>query len=303
MAELRKTRQREINRRSQLESLISELKSLNRELKEGRVECGTCGSKKIIYTNDEIKFEISNTDVRNSILNSISNNIIQKSEQIDEYTIEINAIQNKLSRHLDEQNPALISIMLHRDEILEDRTYDENAHVIRKEIRELTTQLNSSKTNSSTLKMERELLQSHLLSEMNALLSAIDPKSNVVFDDIFTKRDATYSGSEEQEFYFCKIIALNNVLRHNFPIIIDSFRDGELSTDKEEIMLGYYTSLNKQVILSSTLKNEEYSSSKYISDNRINSIDYSYHQDSKILSTEYLEEFNEIILSFGIEID
>ncbi|WP_406641069.1 hypothetical protein [Pectobacterium brasiliense] len=303
MAELRKTRQREINRRSQLESLISELKSLNRELKEGRVECGACGSKKIIYTNDEIKFEISNTDVRNSILNSISNNIIQKNEQIDEYTIEINAIQNKLSRHLDEQNPALISIMLYRDEILEDRTYDENAHAIRKEIRELTTELNSSKTNSSNLKMERELLQSHLLSEMNSLLSAIDPKSNVVFDDIFTKRDATYSGSEEQEFYFCKIIALNNVLRHNFPIIIDSFRDGELSTDKEEIMLGYYTSLNKQVILSSTLKNEEYSSSKYISDNRINSIDYSYHQDSKILSTEYLEEFNEIILSFGIEID
>lgn len=303
MAELRKSRQREINRKIQLENLISELNSLNRELKEGRVECGACGSKKIIYTNNEIKFEISNTDVRNSILNSIYNNITQKSEQINEYNIEINEIQNKLSRHLDEPSPTLINIMLYRDEILEDKTYDEIAYDIRMEIRELTSRLNSSEINISTLKSERKNFQSDVLSEMNELLSAIDSKSNLFFDDIFTKRDATYSGSEEQEFYFCKIIALNNALRHDFPIIIDSFRDGELSTDKEKIMLSYYMSLNKQVILSSTLKNEEYISLKYIINDEINSIDYSNHQSNKILSKYNLDEFNEIVLSFGIEID
>ncbi len=53
-------------------------------------------------------------------------------------------------------------------------------------------------------------------------------------------------------------MALNNILSHNFPLIIDSFREGELSSSKEILMLDEFIKLNKQVILTSTLKDEEY---------------------------------------------
>lgn len=132
---------------------------------------------------------------------------------------------------------------------------------------------------------------------MNRLYKEIDSNGGIIFDDIFSTRDLIYSGSEGQEFYFCKIIALNNILKHEFPIIIDSFRDGELSTAKENKMLSIYKSLNKQVILTSTLKKEEYNTNKYKIE-KITSIDYSKHKDCKILDNNYTTEFMELISSF-----
>lgn len=51
IADLKKKRNREENRRAKLEALIFELNSLNKNLNEGKVKCGECGSSKIIFTN------------------------------------------------------------------------------------------------------------------------------------------------------------------------------------------------------------------------------------------------------------
>lgn len=56
ISNLRRTRQREINRKSKLDNLVSELNSLNRELNVGRIQCGECGSDKIIYSNNDMMF-------------------------------------------------------------------------------------------------------------------------------------------------------------------------------------------------------------------------------------------------------
>ena len=96
ISEIKRARQREINRQAKLETLIAELNSLNRELNEGDVKCGECGSDKIVYSNSDLNFEVSNTKVRLSILESIRNNICQKQEIIEEFTDELKKeIQNK----------------------------------------------------------------------------------------------------------------------------------------------------------------------------------------------------------------
>jgi hypothetical protein len=79
---------------------------------------------------------------------------------------------------------------------------------------------------------------------------------------------------------------------------VDSFRDGEISTQKEKKMLDLYKLLNKQVILTSTLKNEEYDSQKYVSEEGLNAIDYSSHIDFRIMQGKYRQDFMSIVDSF-----
>ena len=83
-------------------------------------------------------------------------------------------------------------------------------------------------------------------------------------------------------------------------IIIDCFRSGEISTQKEEIMIEAFQEAGKQVILTSTLKKEEYSSNKYNKYENVNVIDYSVNQDSKILQAKHVPLFKEILNVFGI---
>ncbi|MBA0035963.1 hypothetical protein HS962_06935 [Pantoea sp. BIGb0393] len=302
ISELRKNREREINRRIKLEHLISELNSLNRELSEGEVKCGDCGSSKIIYSNGDISFNVSDINIRADILNSIRKQIDQKQEAIEDLSVAINDFQGRLSVEIGNSEPSLVNVLVWRECIVEGIDYDNKAHAINAEINILNEKLGLMEVTSKTLSFERDELNFQILKAMNFLINKIDPNSTIVFDDLFTKRDMTFSGSEEQEFYFCKVYALNQVLKHKFPIIIDSFRDGEISTEKEKIILNLFKKLNKQIILSATLKDEEYEANKYHEDGMINSLDYSYHRDSKILSTKYSEEFKKIIDSFGVDV-
>jgi hypothetical protein len=123
------------------------------------------------------------------------------------------------------------------------------------------------------------------------------------FQGLFSKQGENYSGSEEQEFYFCKLIALDHFFNHQFPLIMDSYRSGELSTQKEQVMIDIYKKLGKQVVLTSTLKTEEYSTLKYDAIPDINAVDYSTHQSSQILQRSYVANFNNIVRSFGVSME
>ena len=298
ISKLRRSIQREINRKSKLEQLIIELNSLNKDLTEGNVKCGECSSDKIVYSNKDLTFEVSNIDVRNGILKSISENINQKIEMINDYSEEINIVQSSLNQEMRDTPPSFQQIILYQEQTVSDRDYDNEAFLISKEIATLKVQLASSKSVDEFLQAERNIFSEKLLSEMVSIYNSIDPNGNLEFEDIFTKKDATFSGSEGQEFYFCKVIALSRILNHEFPLIVDSFRDGELSSTKEDYMLDIYSDLRKQVILTSTLKNEEYKIDKYKSNNKINSIDYSLHTDCKILANEFKIEFGLLIAKF-----
>lgn len=136
-----------------------------------------------------------------------------------------------------------------------------------------------------------------ILNEMNAIYKAIDPNGNLHFDDLFTKKDEVYSGSEAT-IYLSRIYALSKVLNHNYPIVVDSFRAEDLSTSKENIVLELYKELSNQVIFTTTLKLEELG--KYDSRTDIHHIDYKEHLPSKMLSEIYVDEFRELLRSLSI---
>ena len=82
---------------------------------------------------------------------------------------------------------------------------------------------------------------------------------------------------------------------------MDCFRKGELSSKKENIMIEEYKKTGVQVILSSTLKDEEYSSgTKYYSLDGVNAINYESNPNSHILQSDHCDQFMHIINSFGV---
>lgn len=95
-----------------------------------------------------------------------------------------------------------------------------------------------------------------------------------------------------------RLYAFKKILKHQYPIIIDSFRAEDLSTSKENVVLNLFTNLGDQVIFTTTLKTEELG--KYDNYEGINHIDYKNHAPSKMLSKEYLGAFMEILSELSI---
>lgn len=84
---------------------------------------------------------------------------------------------------------------------------------------------------------QRVALLSAIIGKMNELYHQIDPDGNIIYSSLFTQRNEVYSGSEATIFHVVKLFALQFVLRHSFPIVIDSFRAEDLSTGKENTVL------------------------------------------------------------------
>ncbi|MDR0229893.1 MAG: hypothetical protein LBI72_12645 [Flavobacteriaceae bacterium] len=301
IAELKKQRNREENRKIKLENLITELSSLNRSLNEGKVKCLDCGSNKIVFTNDNFEFEVSNNYVRKNIIESITNTITIKSEIIDELNDNINKELIQINKLLESSTPEVKNYILFQDEITDSKDVDQIVSGLQKELKEIEKKLQNNEIKITSNKDLQKSILSNIILEMKNYYSKIDPQGLLVFEDLFTKAGETYSGSEGQEYYFCKLMSLNKILLHKFPIIIDSFREGELSSSKETSMLNEYIKLDKQVILTSTLKDEEYDADKYYKFKNLNVIDYSMLADSKILQSNFVPKFKKILDKFNIK--
>ena len=296
----KKTRKSAEIRKNNLENLIGELRSINHHVEKGTVQCLSCGSKNISYTNGDISFDISNKMVRSEIINSIYKQINAEENIIEDAEKNIGIWQDKLEKVLHEKQPSISDILLYSEEILSSKECDEKIAIIMEQIKELQRKKEELSIKNKESVEQNNKMRKQILDIMNIQIRKLDPNSRISFTDLFTKNGENYSGSEEQEFYFCKIIALNEYFKHNFPLIIDSFRDGEISSSKEIIMLDEYKKIRKQVILSSTLKNEEYNLLKYEEIDNINAIDYNGHEDNKILQIKDTDKFNEILDLFKI---
>lgn len=300
ITENQKKRNKETSFKVRLESLISELNSLNRELEVGRVACGECGSKKVIYGNRDFAFEVSNQDIRSEVITTIKNEISLKDEIIIELTREINNDQLIMTRELEIVPKDIKTIMLQHEEILADAQ-------IGKRITQLTSDLIYNQAILDTLfeknitsSAKKTALTEDIVKKMQSIYQEMDPEGGLIFDGIFSKKGMVYSGSEGQEFYFSKIVSLKELLDHPFPIIIDAFRDGELSTAKERYAITRINELTGQKILSSTLKQQEYDHNIYSTFESVNAIDYSKNPTSKILNREDVKIFKEVVASFNI---
>lgn len=86
-------------------------------------------------------------------------------------------------------------------------------------------------------KEAREEFYSRFIYLMNAKKKQIDVESEKEYEDIFKKRGTVVSGSEETVFYVSELLASVEMTGHDCPIIMNSFRAEDLSTDKEKRVL------------------------------------------------------------------
>lgn len=304
IAEYKKRRNLEYNRKEKLESLVQELNSLKREIEQGNVTCAKCGSDKIIYKSKGISFEVSNSYVRKQVLSSIAYQISQKEEIIREYSYQLQQLQDELKKILQEVPVELHRILLYSEMILSEINYDNKLKELCEQLEELQANDKNISDSEKEAKQKCKEMKEDIVSRMNTLYREVDPKGRTFFDDIFTKRDETYSGSEEQEYYYSRVLAINDYFNHSYPLLIDCYRSGEISSQKEDIMIKNFISRKKQVIITSTLKKEEYTANKYDQyKGNANVIDYSNNESSKLLQSQYVAKLGTIVESFGVIFD
>ncbi|OJG94718.1 hypothetical protein RV18_GL003182 [Enterococcus termitis] len=302
ISELDKELARFENYLSSRHRLKNELNSLKRELKLGNVTCADCNSKNIIYKSkdDSFSFNISNPVIRKEILNSIEREILTTQ-------FEVNEKKSLYREKINNKNQVLESEGITLEDYIYFSDYNKSLADYNNELKELLDSKDSLELEISTLETqnknssaESKLAEQRILELMKKEYHYFDSDGNLEFDSLFTKKNDTHSGSDRQEFLSAKLIAINKFLELPFPIIMDGFREGELSTSKEELMIPRFESVNTQVILSCTLKKEEHVTDKYSNLNNINKIDYSENTKNHILNTNDLEEFKELVSKFNI---
>lgn len=140
----------------------------------------------------------------------------------------------------------------------------------------------------------------NIVQEMNAFYRSIDMDGDESYSNLFTDKSTVYSGSEATVFHIAKLLALQKVLNHNFPIVIDSFRAEDLSTPKENRVIQLFKELQNQSILTTTLKTEELG--KYRCLDGVTHIDYDSHQANHLLQAENVDEMDALVRKLSIQL-
>lgn len=302
ITELTKQRNRALSRKIKNEKTLKEIRSLNRTTETGSLRCLDCGSNHIGYVSGDksYTFDITNVDMRNNILNSIEDKINAYQEETDDCNRKIQGYQRQLQEFLRVEDIDLRSVLLYKDDIIQASDADSRLIEIGNEIETLNASLRADSKKEYGDKAKKEDLRNKIFSYMNELYKEVDPTGTIVFNDLFSKKNSVYSGCEETEFYLAKLYALAKGLDHSYSIIMDYFRDGELSSVKEESVIQTFCELNNQKNFTATLKSEEMG--KYKSLNGINGIDYSVNRESHILSASHVDELRSLLKTLMIEI-
>lgn len=303
IAELRKARNTAATRRASWETTLKELRSLNRTMESGELRCMDCNSTNISFSSSKknaYAFDVSSVDMRNEIIASINEKKEAYTEEINKLASQINTAQDELQTLMNDEAISLEAIVAYKQDIFSASDAEVKIKEIDLETENLKNQLKISAGTTQSKKEQQLAILIAILNEMNVVYEAIDPNGNLHFDDLFTKKDEVYSGSEATIFHLSRLYALSKVLNHNYPIVVDSFRAEDLSTSKENIVLDLYKELPNQVIFTTTLKLEELG--KYDTRTDIHHIDYKDHAPSKMLSEVYVNEFCERLSSLSINL-
>lgn len=302
LLQLRKERNHAISRKTKNELVLKELRSLNRSIHTGKITCLDCGSNNISYESSdaEFSFDLSTSEMRSQILNSIQEKIEIYQEEIERLTIEINLCQEDFNNFMSDEDISIDSLLIMKNNLEDALEPDKQITKLENDILVLKEKLQEKQTLNSVDKKKRNDLFKMIIQEMNRIYQFINLNTNNVYHDIFTNKDKIYSGSEATEFHIARILSFQKILNHDYPIIIDSFRAEDLSSDREDKVIELFKTLTNQIILTTTLKNEEIG--KYDSKDGIHHIDYSNHKTYHMLSEKYLTEFLDIAKDLLIEL-
>lgn len=303
IAALRKERNTAVTRKATWETTMKELRSLNRSLECGELRCMDCNSTNISFSassKNAFVFDVSSVEMRNEIIASINEKIGAYTEEIDNLSAQITNAQNDLRRIMQDDSITIEALVAYKQEIFSASDAENRIKEIDAEIENLNDRLMINDGTKQSIKAGQQALVETLLKEMNSVREIVDPSGNTIFDDIFTKKDEVYSGSEATIFHLARLYAFCKVLKHNYPILIDSFRAEDLSTAKEDLVINLFKELPNQIVFTTTLKQEEMG--KYDNRTDIHHINYANHSPSKMLCSDYQNEFSKIMESISISL-
>lgn len=304
IADQKKQRNHAYTRMKKNEAVLTELRSLNREIKVGSVVCLECGSEAIGYKmpSSDFAFDITTDDMRKQILLAVQEKIDAYSSDIRFFEREIRELQSRFNALANQREITLEDIYAARESYGDIEKIDGELTAVCDEIDEIKERLKDSKRVDEELREERADFKAMILDTMNSVRKTVnDDPSAEEYTDLFTTTASQYMGSEATEFFIARVYSLAKHVQHGLPVLIDSFRAEELSSAREERALPFFESLPNQIILTATLKGEE--AGKYRNVCGINNIDFAGYAENKLLSEAYNQAFKVKVKTFGVELN
>lgn len=304
LIDLNKRRNHAYTRMKKNESVLSELRSLNNEVKVGSVICLECGSERIGYKvpGSDFVFDITTDDMRRQILRTVQDRIDAYAAEVRELEADIRGVQRKFNALADSRDLTLEDIFAAREGYVNIEAIDQELSMITSKIEDITEQLNEASRVSDEIREGRANFKAKILATMNRVRRVInDDPDAAEYADLFTPATRPYMGSEATEYYLARVYALAKHMGYGLPILIDSFRAEELSSTREENALPLFIELPNQVIFTATLKEEE--AGKYAENKQVNNIDYDGYTVNKLLSDADNKRFGIKVACFGIRFD
>ncbi len=300
ISSLKNRKNRLYNRISKNTSLISELNSLNTTLdKEGKLICLDCHSTNIaIISKNDVQFDVSTKDMRKQIKNNLNIQNEEYREEINKIEQTIENLQNQLQEILNSPIMNSVNLILYKDDIMQDLNFDKQLVEITDKIRKLKEKYLAYSSKFENNISQQKQVEKELINYMNELYKYFDSSDTDEISQLFTKSSEIYSGSENTLFFISRILSIQKISGHHLPLIIDGFREGEVSTPTEKKLMDMFKSKNNQIILTATLKNEEYH--KYDNDLLINRLDYSSIDSKHLLSKKHIGALKAKAKEFGV---
>ncbi|MBR4324637.1 MAG: hypothetical protein IKP73_03810 [Bacteroidales bacterium] len=280
-----------------LSKLKNELVALNKNTQYGEFRCSKCNSTKIVYTFSKMNysFDVSTPEMRKNILTSIEESIKICQERYDGINESLKTIKGKIHRLIEYKQLSIEFILLYKKELLENKGVEQKIRDVNFKIEELKNGIKNLTEMIENGKRECDLINDKINKYFRELLSQYELPDNIEF---FPSKSKSPVGSDKMFVKIIKLWTLRRLLNHKCPIIIDSFRDGELSSNNEQHIVDYMLHLPNQVILTATMKTEELN--KYKDNPQINRIDYSGHIKRKLLNGYSVEKFKDLLSNIGI---
>ena len=209
--------------------------------------------------------------------------------------------KNELSELMKDDDISIENLILYKNDIMGAIPIDQQIYELDKQITSLKDQIIKISNRSNQNKDLREKVYNKFIEYMNLFYDKSESEDPLIINQIFTNNDVNYSGSQGTLYLMSRIYACSRLMDSDFPIIIDHFRGGELSSIKEEKILELFLALNKQIILTCTLKQEE--NDKYANNNSVHDISFDGVTKFKLLQPKYNKEFRDELKRFHINLD
>lgn len=301
--ELKKERNRILNKKLKWNNSIQELSSLNRNIEAGKLNCMNCGSDHIIFSlsgENGIKFDVSTKEMRKDIIETIKSKIESYNEEVEKIEFSIRRNMEILDELMCVEGVSLEVLLAHHKEFISIKDIDQEIISKRNEIDKINEEIKLIKSGIQIDNQRKKELEQELINVLTDTYRLIDPDHKLSPFQLFTKSNQQYSGSEGTIFLLSRLYAYQTVFNHDYPIIVDSFRAEDLSTEKEERVLNVFNQIPNQKIFTTTLKKEE--ENKYLQYSYINVIDYSEVQPYKLLDKKDISEFKSKLNELSIKI-